>query len=66
MDVFDEIVEAAGSQQAIAELCEVSPQAVNKWRKSRIPAQFCKRIEGKWGVPATRQRPDIFGETVAA
>lgn len=62
MDIFDELVQAAGSQQAIAEACEITPQAVNKWQKARIPAEFCKRLEALYGVPAVKMRPDIFGD----
>lgn len=65
MDAFEELVIAAGSQQAIAAACGVTPQAISKWRRTRIPAEFCKRLERLYGVPAVRQRPDIFGEVPA-
>lgn len=65
MDVFDELVERAGSQQAIAAACGITPQAVNKWQKARIPAEFCKKLEGLYGIPAVKMRPDIFGEPTA-
>lgn len=67
MDAFDVVLDKAGSQAALAELCGVRPQAVSRWvRKRRIPAAHCKLIEARLGVPAAEQRSDIFGEKVAA
>lgn len=67
MDAFDAVCERAGSQSALATLCEVTPQAVSKWARSRrIPPEHCKLIEAQLGVPAAEVRPDIFGEKDAA
>lgn len=48
----------------VAELCEVTVQAVYKWEKSeRIPAEYCRAIEQATNGKVTRYelRPDVFG-----
>lgn len=45
----------------IAGVCNVSPQALNCWK--RIPSEHCRRLEYATGGKVTRyqMRPDIFG-----
>lgn len=61
MEVFDRIKERLGSQNAIADLCDVSPQAVSKWRETGIPPKHCRTLEAATGIPASDMRADIFG-----
>lgn len=61
MDAFDRVCAALGSQNALADLCGVSPQAVSKWKESGIPARHCRRIEARTGVPAAELCPEVFG-----
>lgn len=49
----NKIIDALGGTNAVAELCEVTPQAVSQWRDDGIPQarlMFIKVI-----------RPEIFG-----
>jgi DNA-binding transcriptional regulator YdaS (Cro superfamily) len=52
----------AGSQSALARICELSPTAVWKWLQSskRVPAECVLRIEEKTGVSRHDLRPDIY------
>lgn len=36
-----------------------TPQAVGQW--SRVPAEYCLRLEAASGVSRYRQRPDVYG-----
>lgn len=36
-----------------------TPQAVGQWLK--IPAEYCRKLEGPSGISRYRQRPDVFG-----
>lgn len=65
MDVFDRILEKLGSQAALAELCDVTPQAVWKWKEARIPADKCRTIAEATGIAPGEMRPDIFGPVCA-
>ena len=60
-DVLDKVCKKLGSQAALAELCEVSPQAVTKWKSAGIPPKQVRRIEAATGIPASELRPDVFG-----
>jgi len=46
-----------GSLAAIARVCDVSREAVRRWK--RIPAKCCPAIEAETGIPCEQLRPDI-------
>ncbi|HWU03010.1 MAG TPA: YdaS family helix-turn-helix protein [Novosphingobium sp.] len=52
----------AGSQSALARICEVSQPSVWKWLQSskRIPPQYVLRVEAATGVSRHHLRPDIY------
>jgi DNA-binding transcriptional regulator YdaS (Cro superfamily) len=54
--------EVAGSQSAMARICEVTQTAVWKWLQSskRLPAEYVLRVEAATGVPRHLLRPDIY------
>lgn len=59
---LDRAINAAGSQVAIAALCDVTPQAVNQWvKKGKAPPEHVLTIEAATGVSRHELRPDIFG-----
>lgn len=60
MNIFDRVVSKIGSQAALAELCEVSPQAVHKWRDKGFPPKQVRRIEAATGIPASELCPEVF------
>ena len=49
----NQIIDALGGTNAVAELCKVTPQAVSQWRDDGIPRARMMYIEVV--------RPDIFG-----
>lgn len=49
----NKIIDELGGTSAVAELCEVTPQAVSQWRESRIPPARLMFLK--------LARPDIFG-----
>lgn len=54
--------EIAGSQQALANLCELNSQgAIQRWLTSgRVPAHHVLRIERALGVSRHDLRPDLY------
>lgn len=61
MKAIERAVEAAGSQLALAKLCGVSYQAVQKWMRARnVPAERVLQIERLTGVSRHDLRPDIY------
>lgn len=62
MDVFDQIVEAAGGQAALARALGIRPQSVADWRVNGIPAERVLPVERliRRRVPRWRMRPDIY------
>ncbi len=52
-----------GNAERLAELVGVTPQAVSKWRRTRVPAERVRAIEEATGGAVARAelRPDIFG-----
>jgi DNA-binding transcriptional regulator YdaS (Cro superfamily) len=66
MKVFDKVVEKLGSQTALAELCNVTPQAVTKWRMSGFPPKQVRKIEAATGIAASKLCPEVFGPAPAA
>lgn len=61
MKAIERAVERAGGQQALAEMCGVKYQAVQKWiRSKRVPAERVLTIESATGVSRHELRPDIY------
>jgi len=61
-EAFQEAVEQAGGQSALARICDVSQPAVWKWLQSakRLPAEYVLRVEAATGVSRHLLRPDIY------
>lgn len=55
-------VQRAGSQAALAKICNVSSTAVWKWMQSskRLPAEHVLAVEAATGVSRHELRPDIY------
>lgn len=61
-EAFQEAVERAGSQSALARICDVSQPAVWKWLQSakRLPAEHVLAVEAATGISRHLLRPDIY------
>ena len=61
-EALEAAVKAMGSQQALADLCEVSQTAVWKWLQSskRLPAEHVLRVEEATTISRHWLRPDIY------
>lgn len=61
-------VEIIGSQQALADLCEVSQPTVWRWlnQSKQLPAEYVLRVEAATGVSRHLLRPDIYPRDIAA
>lgn len=59
------IVAMAGGVTAVAKSCEVSPQAVSKWKY--VPAKHARKVAIMAGLPLEVVRPDFVqaGHTIA-
>lgn len=59
------IVAMAGGVTAVAKACEVSPQAVSKWKY--VPAKHARKVAIMAGLPLEVVRPDFVqvGHTIA-
>jgi DNA-binding transcriptional regulator YdaS (Cro superfamily) len=58
--LIDVVAKAVGGQRALAKKLGLSPQAVNRWKRSRIPAERVIEIEKITGVARHVLRPDIY------
>ena len=47
-----------GLKSRIAELCNISPNAVYQWEK--VPAEHVHVVESVLGVPRSKLRPDLY------
>lgn len=62
---IDKAVRIAGSQTALSNLANVSPQAVQKWiGRGYVPSDRCRQIETKLKGEVTRYElnPKVFGD----
>lgn len=62
---IDLAARAVESQKTLAGLLGVTPQAITKWKNSRIPAERVLDIERVTGVSRHDLRPDIYPREVA-
>lgn len=60
MKAIERAVEKAGGQQALADVCGVKYQAVQKWIRFGVPAERVLTIETATGVSRHELRPDIY------
>lgn len=58
--IIEEGARRRGSQAALAAALGVSPQAINKWKGSRIPAERVLDFERATGISRHRIRSDIY------
>ncbi len=69
MNPLELVFEVLGSQKALADALEISPQAITKWvNRGRVPAERVIDIERATGGAVTRHvlRPDIYPSEAAA
>ena len=61
-EALQDAVTRAGSQAALARICEVSTTAVWKWLQSskRMPAEYVLKTESAVGISRHDLRPDIY------
>ena len=64
--LIERAAENVGSQIALAEAMGVSPQAVNKWKSSRVPAERVLDFERVTGLSRHEIRPDIYPREAVA
>lgn len=60
MSAIERAVKKAGGQQALADICGVKYQAVQKWINNGVPAERVLMIETATGVSRHELRPDIY------
>ncbi|HXJ38441.1 MAG TPA: Cro/CI family transcriptional regulator, partial [Bryobacteraceae bacterium] len=59
-DLIERVAKIVGGQRALAEAMGISPQAVNKWKSSRVPAERVLDFERVTGLSRHQIRPDIY------
>lgn len=64
--LIEEAAKFIGGQKELADALGVSPQAVAKWKKSRIPAERVLDIERVTTISKSRLRPDLYPAESAA
>lgn len=63
---IDRAIDAAGSQQALADLLGIKAPSVYEWRqRGQVPAGRVLAIEAATGVSRHDLRPDVFGPAPA-
>jgi len=57
-----------GNDVQLANAMNITPQAVGKWKRSKVPAERCLELEEKTEGNVTRYqlRPDVFGKVPTA
>lgn len=60
-DIVSNVIAQAGGLRALGDALGVSYQAVQSWRRNRIPAERVLEIEHLTGIPRERLRPDLYG-----
>lgn len=67
MNVFDSVISFFGGRVAVAKMLKVTPQAIHKWEKNKIPSERAIQIEQltKGEITVKDLRPDLFEETAA-
>lgn len=59
-DVINRAIKAAGGMAAFVEAVGApSAKAVTAWKLTRVPAEYCPRIEKVTGIRCEELRPDI-------
>jgi len=64
---IDRAAGIVGSQRELARLLDVTPQAITKWKNTRVPAERVLEIEAATGGAISRHelRPDIYPRDAA-
>lgn len=63
---IERAIDAAGSQQALADLLGIKGPSVYEWRqRGQVPAGRVLAIEAATGVSRHDLRPDVFGPAPA-
>lgn len=57
---------ALGGQIGLAKALEVSPQAVAKWKHTKVPAERVLDLERVTSINRSLWRPDLYPPEVAA
>lgn len=52
--------QAVGNQSRLALLLNLTPQAIAKWKRTRIPAEWVLKIEKLTKVSRHDLRPDLY------
>lgn len=58
--------EPLGGQIALAKALDVSPQAVAKWKRTKVPAERVLDLERVTKISRSSWRPDLYPPEVAA
>ncbi len=58
--LIEEAAALVGSQAVLAGAMGVSPQAVQKWKQSRIPSSRVLALEKISNISRQRLRPDLY------
>lgn len=57
------VVELAGGQKALADICGTQKQNINQAMLARrgLPARFVPAVAERFNIPKSELRPDLFG-----
>lgn len=60
---LERAIDAAGSQQALADLLGIKPPSIHEWRKrGKVPAERVLAVEEATGISRYDLRPDVYGD----
>lgn len=62
LEALDSAIRSAGSQTALARICNVTQAAVSDWvnRMKRLPGKHALAVERETGVSRHRLAPDLY------
>lgn len=61
--VVDELIEMAGGPVALAKAVGLRYQSIQEWvRRGYVPADRCRAVEARFGIPRERLNPEVYGE----